>query len=76
MHLQKTLNSEETVGYKKAFEAYIQKVVVNIRHYHTKNGRFQENLFMKLVKDERRAIYFCGVNAHFKIGKAEKRIRN
>jgi hypothetical protein len=47
---------------------------VTINHYHADNGRFGDNAFMQLVAKSGQTIYFCGVNAHFQNGIAEKRI--
>ena len=46
MHIQKILTYNETVQSKKSFESYIQKVSLNISHYHAQNGRFQDNMFV------------------------------
>jgi GAG-pre-integrase domain len=74
VHLQKTITSAETLEAKDAFEAYAKSVGVTIQHYHADNGRFADNLFLKSVKDKGQTISFCGVNAHFQNGIAEKRI--
>jgi hypothetical protein len=76
VYLQKTITSEETVEAKRAFEAYAKTLNVQIRHYHADNGRFADNLFIKAVKEAGQTISFCGVNAHFQNGRAEKRIRD
>jgi hypothetical protein len=61
---------------KEAFEAYSQSFGVKIRHYHADNGRFADNLFLQSVREAGQTISFCGVNAHFQNGIAEKRIRD
>lgn len=76
VHLQKTITSAETLEAKDAFEAYSKSLGVRIQHYHADNGRFADNLFLKSVKDNKQTISFCGVNAHFQNGIAEKRIRD
>ena len=76
VHLQKTITSAETLEAKDAFEAYAKSVGVSIQHYHADNGRFADNLFLQSVKDKGQTISFCGVNAHFQNGIAEKRIRD
>jgi hypothetical protein len=49
---------------------------VIIQHNHADNGRFADNGFMNAVKKQQHIISFCGVNAHFQNGIAEKRIRD
>ena len=75
VHLQKTDSGEETLEAKQAFEGYSRSMNVRIQHYHADNGRFAENLFMNHVKKMKQTISFCGVNAHFQNGVAERRIR-
>ena len=61
---------------KKVFETYYRTYIVRIKHYHSNNGRFTDNAFQQAVKQEGQTITYCGVNAHFQNGKAEKRIKN
>lgn len=75
LHLQKTTSAEETVEAKDAFERFAASHGVQVRHYHADNGRFADNKFRKAVSDNRQTISFCGVNAHFQNGVAERRIR-
>jgi hypothetical protein len=74
VHLQKTITSAETLEAKDAFKAYAKSIGVTIQHYHADNGQFADNLFLKSIKDKGQTISFCGVNAHFQNGIAEKRI--
>jgi hypothetical protein len=76
MHLQSSLSSAETMQAKELFEQKANTYGVKIQHYHADNGRFADNLFMELIRRERQSITFCGVNAHFQNGVAEKRIRD
>ena len=76
MYLQKRIPSEETVKAKIAFEAYSKLLGVRVLHYHADNGRFADNAFLKSVAASGQTISFCGVNAHFQNGRAEKRIRD
>jgi len=76
IHMQKSLSSEDTLPSKYAFESYAKKRGVMVLHYHADNGRFADNLFMKSVRDNKQTISFCGVNAHFQNGIAEKCIRD
>ena len=46
-----------------------------IQHYHADNGRFADNKFREAVAQKGQSLTFCGVNAHFQNGVAERRIR-
>ena len=76
VHLQRDLTSVETLKAKKAFEAYARHKGVQVKHYHADNGRFADNMFIKDVANSKQTISYCGVNAHFQNGIAEKRIRD
>ena len=76
IHLQCDLTSKSTVEAKLAFEAYAERSGVKIKHYHCDNGRFADNAFKDSVKQMNQSISYCGVNAHFQNGIAEKRIRD
>jgi hypothetical protein len=75
-HLQESLTSADTVEAKEAFEAFSRNMGVMIQHYHADNGIFVDNGLMNAVKKKQQTISFCGVNAHFQNGIAEKRIRD
>jgi hypothetical protein len=75
VHLQKSTNAAETLEAKNAFERWANQHSVRIKHYHADNGRFAETVFMTDVARKGQTISFCGVNAHFLNGKAERRIR-
>jgi transposase InsO family protein len=70
---QTSMSSEETFKSKLAFEKFAASHGVNIKHYHADNGRFKDNLFMKIIEEIGQTISFCGVGAHHQNGKAEKR---
>ena len=74
IHLQSGLTSAETIEAKQAFEAYVRSHRVRVQHYHADNGRFADNAYLKVVTEAGQTISFCGVNAHFQNGIAEKRI--
>ena len=76
VHLQSTLSSQDTVEAKQAFEASCRKHNVTVKHHHTDKGRFADNAFIQDVKSSGQTISYCGVNAHFQNGIAEKRIRD
>ena len=75
VHLQKTLSGAETVEAKEAFERYARSHGVQVAHYHADNGRFADNKWRKACADNGQVLTFCGVNAHFQNGIAERRIR-
>jgi hypothetical protein len=76
--MQQQLTSDETVEAKHAFEVFSRSQGVTIKHYHADNGRFSDNAFLKDIKGAipSQSITYCGVNAHFQNGIAEKRIRD
>jgi hypothetical protein len=76
IHLQTKLTSDETVKAKTAFEAFAHSHGVRIKHYHADNGRFADKAFRESVVNCQQTISFCGVNAHWQNGIAEKRIRD
>jgi hypothetical protein len=76
VHLQQALTSEETVQVKHAFENYAATHNVKVLHYHADNRRFADNAFRQDLKNNNQTITFCGVNAHWQNGVAEKRIRD
>jgi phosphoglycolate phosphatase-like HAD superfamily hydrolase len=75
VHLQMSTTAIETLEAKCAFERYAAKHGVTIKHYHVDNGRFIENAFVEDVNAQRQTNSFCGVNAHFQNGIAERCIR-
>jgi hypothetical protein len=76
VHLMTSLSSEETVAAKLAFERFADQNGVRIEHYHCNNGRFADNDFKSACEQARQRLTFCGVNAHFQNGIAEKAIRD
>ena len=74
--LQRCLTSEETVQAKHAFEPSSEQCRVKIKHYHADNGRFADNAFIQDCKTQGQSISFCGVDANFQNGIAERRIRD
>ena len=47
-----------------------------MKHYHANNGHFTDNDFRLSVQQSAQMLSFCGVNAHWQNGLAEKRIRD
>ena len=76
VHLQKTLTSEETLEAKIAFEAHARSMQVMILNYHADNGRFADNAWINDCQAKGQTISYCGVNAHWQNGIAEKGIRD
>ena len=70
--LQKRITSAETVPAKQSFERFARDHGVKILHYHAENGRFADNGFIQACKDSNQGSTYCGVNAHFQNGVAEK----
>lgn len=75
VHLQRTLTSEETLKAKNAFKAHCRRYNVTIENYHADNGRFSDNLYINDVRQKGQTITYCGVNAHWQNGIAERMIR-
>ena len=75
VHLQKTLTSEETLEAKNAFEAHCRKHDVIVENYHADNGQFANNLYVQDIRNKGQTITYCGVNAHWQNGIAERMIR-
>jgi len=62
---------------KKLFcRAYAASYNVTIQLYHADNGRFADNAFRQSCQEKQQTISFCGVNAHWRNGMAEKWIRD
>jgi hypothetical protein len=76
VYLQKRLTSLETVQAKVAFEHYCRLHGVKVLHYHADNGRFADLGFVEHCKKNGQGLTYCGVNAHFQNGRAEKKIRD
>ena len=76
VHLQRRITSEETVQAKHAFERAAEQRGVKILHYHADNGRFADNAFIADCNAQSKSLSYCGVNAHFQNGIAERRIRD
>ena len=67
------MSAEQYWQYKH--EHFARDLEVKILHYHANNGRFADNSFIKVCKDNNQGLSYCGVNAHFQNGMAEKWIR-
>ena len=76
VYLQHRITSEETVQAKHAFESASEQRGVKILHYHADNRRFADNAFITDCNAQWQSLSYCGVNAHFQNGIAERRIRD
>ncbi len=76
MHPQVYDLSIETVTAKRAFKSFTAEHGIRILHYHCNNGQFADNAFKQACHDARQRLTFCGVNAHFQNGIAERSIRD
>ena len=75
VHLQMTTNADETVEGKLRFEQYARQHGVQVQHYHADNGVFADNKFKRAIQEAGQSLSFCGVNAHWQNGMAERRIK-
>ena len=71
-----SITSKETIEAKQAFERFATDHSVCIKHYHADNGRFADNAFKQHCSQQQQQITYCGVNAHFQNGVAERTIRD
>ena len=76
VHCMSKITSEETIYAKKSCERYAAGFNVRLEHHHCDNGRFSDNSFIQNCEGMRQGITYCGVNAHFQNGHAEKAIRD
>jgi hypothetical protein len=70
------LTTQETIKAKHAFETHLKSYGVIVQQYHADNGRFQDVAFKQDCIKNQQKLSFCGVNAHFQNGRAEKKIRD
>jgi hypothetical protein len=76
IHLMTKLTSKETTEAKQTFEHFAKQHGVCILHYHCNNRRFADNAFKNSCISKGQQLTFCGVNAYFHNGIAEKAIRD
>jgi hypothetical protein len=76
IYLHAKLTSEVTVKAKVAFETHTKTYGVTIQQYHADNGRFQDTAFKSACKEQGQELSFCGINAHFQNGRAERKIHD
>ena len=76
IHLQQTITSAKTIQAKHSFKHMAEDMGVRIHHYHADNGRFADKGFVQDCQVQRQGLTYCGVNAHFQNGIAEKKIHD
>ncbi len=76
LYFHTAITSEETLKAKQAFEAHASTYGVKVENYHADNGRFQDIKYKQDCHEKGQTISYCGVNAHFQNGRAEKKIRD
>jgi hypothetical protein len=76
VNLMTKLTSKETMDAKQAFEHFAEQHGIRILHYRCNNKRFADNAFKNSCSAKGQGLTFCGVNAHFQNGIAEKTIRD
>ena len=76
VHLQRSITSTETVQAKHSFEHPAEDMGIRIHHDHADNGRFADKGFIQDFQCQCQGLTYCGVNAHFQNGIAEKKIHD
>ena len=74
IYLQRSITSMETVQAKHSFECLAEDMEICIHHYHADNGWFADKGFVQDCHSQCQGLTYCGVNAHFQNGIAEKKI--
>jgi len=69
--LQKSINAEETIIGKKAFENFCLTHGVHVKHYHADNGIFASNAWKEICKASNQGLSFASINAHHQNGIAK-----
>jgi hypothetical protein len=74
----KHLTSEKTIDTKpnRSIKQFASNYGVHIKAYPADNGRFADNTFRASCEQQQHALTFCGLNAHFQNGIAERAIRD
>ena len=69
-------SSVQTLKAKQAYEQFASEHSVRICHYHSDNGRFANSALRQHEEQQHQTLTFCGVNAHFQNGIAERAIQD
>jgi hypothetical protein len=75
IHHQHGFTAAETIQSKIKFEQEASQSGVSIGSFHTDNGVFNAQQFMKEIADKGQGIQFSGVSAHHQNGAAENGIK-
>ena len=70
--LQTSLDGDQTLNAKLAFENHAKTCDVNVKAYRADNGRFAEKSFRDAIQAANQKITFCGVGAHHQNGIIER----
>jgi hypothetical protein len=73
---QRYSSSIETLRAKIEFERMSRSHGVTITHYHADNGRFIDSSWWPDARDKGQTMTLCGVNAHHRNGKVERKTRH
>ena len=76
LNLQESITSAETASVKRSFETKCRSYSIQILHYNCNSGRFADNAFKNLVRENRQTVTYCGLNSKFQNGRSEKEIRD
>ena len=76
VYLQHAITKAETVQAKHSFECLAEDMGIRVHHYHADNGRFADKGFVEDCQKQHQGLTYCGVNAHFQNGIAEKKIHD
>ena len=68
------INAQTTTDAIKTYDRLAHSYNVTNLHYHADNGLFDTAKFKAFIKYANQTLYFCGVSAHHKNGKAKCRI--
>ena len=74
-HMQTSVNNEQTVEAKHAFETFAASHGVTIKSYHADNGIFAEKAFRDKATADAQTLTFCAVGAHHQNGIVERHIQ-
>jgi len=72
--LQKSIDIQDTMEGKQAFERFCQLHGIQIQHYHADNGIFASNTWRLSCQDQSQGLSFAGLGANHQNGVAERRI--
>lgn len=76
VYMQKTTSSNKTVNGNEAFERHLNKVGVEVKHYHADNNIFAANEWREYCHHQDQKLTFAEVGAHHTNGVAEAKIKN